>query len=172
MLELWYAYSGLSIFISTAVTIYPLLNRLFSSKTTFSKLIVDVKRINPGKVLITNLNGFPVFVRNRTFDQIKTARAVKFITFKDKLARNDNFPSETLAFDVNRCVSKSNQNLLVVMASCPHLGCVPEVVNDGWFCSCHGSRFDVSGRIVNGPSSMNMRVPKCSVKTDKLMIEL
>ncbi|MGP1914335.1 MAG: ubiquinol-cytochrome c reductase iron-sulfur subunit [Candidatus Hodgkinia cicadicola] len=170
-LKLWYAYSGLSIFVSAGSVIYPLLARLVFSKASFSKLIIDVRKINPGKVLITNWNGLPIFVRNRTYNQIKLAKAVKFITLKDKLARNDNLPSESLALDINRCVDKSNQNWLVIMATCPHLGCVPEVTNVGWFCSCHGSKFDISGRIIDGPSSLNMKVPKCSMKTYQLAIE-
>ncbi|MGP1926919.1 MAG: ubiquinol-cytochrome c reductase iron-sulfur subunit [Candidatus Hodgkinia cicadicola] len=169
--QLWYAYSGLSIFVSVGSVMYPLISRLFSSKTAFSKLMIDVRKINPGKVLITNCNGLPIFVRNRTYNQIKTARTVKFVSFKDKLARNDNISSEALAFDINRCVDRSNQNWLVVMASCPHLGCVPEVTDVGWLCSCHGSKFDVSGRIIDGPSPSNMRVPKCSMKTYQLVIE-
>ncbi|MGP1918161.1 MAG: ubiquinol-cytochrome c reductase iron-sulfur subunit [Candidatus Hodgkinia cicadicola] len=170
-LKLWYAYSGLSGFVSVGIVMYPLLDRLFSSKVTFSKLSIDVRKISPGKVLITNLNGLPIFIRNRTYNQIKLARTAKFNTFKDKFARNANFPRETLAFDINRCVNKSNQNWLVVMASCPHLGCVPETTSVGWFCSCHGSKFDVSGRIINGPSSLNMRVPKCHMKAYQLTIE-
>ncbi|MFP3018930.1 MAG: ubiquinol-cytochrome c reductase iron-sulfur subunit [Candidatus Hodgkinia cicadicola] len=171
-LELWYAYSGLSAFVSVSIAMYPLLNRLFSPKVNFPKLTIDVRKISPGKVLITSLNGSPIFIRNRTYNQIKSVRAVKLNVFKDKSARNANLSNEALAFDVNRCVNRNNQNLLVVMASCPHLGCVPSATPDGWICSCHGSRFDLSGRIIDGPSPLNMRVPKCSIKTYHLSLEL
>ncbi|MGP1915996.1 MAG: ubiquinol-cytochrome c reductase iron-sulfur subunit [Candidatus Hodgkinia cicadicola] len=170
-LKLWYAYSGISIFVSAGSVMYPLITRLLFAKASFSKLLIDVRKINPGKVLITNWNGLPIFVRNRTYNQIKLARTVKFITLKDKLARNDNLPFESLAFDINRCVDRDNQNWLVIMATCPHLGCVPEVTNVGWLCSCHGSKFDISGRIIAGPSSFNMKVPKCSMTTYHLAIE-
>ncbi|MGP1911209.1 MAG: ubiquinol-cytochrome c reductase iron-sulfur subunit [Candidatus Hodgkinia cicadicola] len=170
-LNIWYAYSGLSAFISVGSVMYPLLHRVFASKATTSSFTLDIRKITPGKVLVTNRSGSPIFVRNRTYDQIKQARISKLNSFKDKLARNDNLPPKALAFDVNRCVDKDNQNLLVVMASCPHLGCVPSAISSGWFCSCHGSKFDISGRIVNGPSPSNMRVPKCFVKMHRLVIE-
>ncbi|MGP1917768.1 MAG: ubiquinol-cytochrome c reductase iron-sulfur subunit [Candidatus Hodgkinia cicadicola] len=170
-LDIWYAYSGLSAFISVGSVMYPLLHRLFVSKTMPSNLTLDIRKITPAKVLVINWNGLPIFVRNRTYDQIKQARMAKLNSFKDKLARNDNLPPKALAFDINRCVDKDNQNLLVVMASCPHLGCVPSAISSGWFCSCHGSKFDISGRIINGPSPSNMRVPKCFVKMHRLVIE-
>ncbi|MGP1911544.1 MAG: ubiquinol-cytochrome c reductase iron-sulfur subunit [Candidatus Hodgkinia cicadicola] len=171
-LNIWYAYSGLSAFISVGSIMYPLLHRLVVSKATSSSLTLDIRKIIPGKILVTNLNGLPIFVRNRTYDQIKQTRMAKLNSLKDKLARNDNLPLKALAFDINRCVNKNNQNLLVVMASCPHLGCIPSAIPSGWFCSCHGSKFDISGRIINGPSPSNMRVPKCFIKMHRLVIEV
>lgn len=100
-------------------------------RTSGAKLIIDAREISPGKVLTTKWNGLPIFVRNRTLEQVKSAQKVKLLTFKDKLARNDNLRHNALAFDVNRCFDRSNQNWLVLMASCPHLGCVPEAKSDG-----------------------------------------
>ncbi|MFP3038901.1 MAG: ubiquinol-cytochrome c reductase iron-sulfur subunit [Candidatus Hodgkinia cicadicola] len=171
ILPLWYAYSGLSVFVTANLLVLPLIGQITFKQVLSPMLTINLKKIDPGKILITTWNGLPIFIRNRTFAQVKTTRKTKLSSFKDKLARNDNLPPGTLAFDVNRCVNKDNQNLLVVMASCPHLGCLPESTEDGWFCSCHGSRFDASGRIVSGPSTFNMRIPKCTLYNNQLVLE-
>ncbi|MGP1917846.1 MAG: hypothetical protein ACTS4W_00455 [Candidatus Hodgkinia cicadicola] len=96
-------------------------------------------------MLVINRNGLPIFVRNRTYDQIKQSRMAKLNSFGDKLAQNDNLPLRALAFDINGWVDKDNQNLSIVMTSCLHLDCVPSVISFRWFCLWHELKFNISG---------------------------
>ncbi|KON71423.1 Ubiquinol-cytochrome c reductase iron-sulfur subunit [Candidatus Hodgkinia cicadicola] len=135
-----------------------------------SKLKVNLNYILPGKVLTINWNGIPIFIKNRTTSDIKTSRAVKLNKLKDILARNNNLSTKALAFDRNRCADRSCANWLVLVASCTHLGCIPETKTNGWNCTCHGSFYDNSGRIVNGPASYNLKVPRCKRKSNFMII--
>jgi len=89
-----------------------------------------------------------VFIRRRTEDEIADARSVKLDDLKDPEKDEDR---------------AKNPEWLVMLGVCTHLGCVP--LNDkgdynGWFCPCHGSHYDTSGRIRKGPAPTNMEVPK------------
>jgi ubiquinol-cytochrome c reductase iron-sulfur subunit len=105
--------------------------------------------------------GKPVFIRRRTESEIKEAEDVNVEELLDNLARNDNIP-EASADDQNRSLDESGE-WLVMMGVCTHLGCVP--LGDGagefngWFCPCHGSHYDTSGRIRKGPAPENLAVP-------------
>ena len=91
--------------------------------------------------------GKPVFIRHRTADEIASSEAVSLDELRDP---------ET---DASRVESAE---WLVVMGICTHLGCVP-IANagdyGGWFCPCHGSHYDVSGRIRKGPAPLNLEIP-------------
>ena len=91
--------------------------------------------------------GKPVFIRHRTPDEIASSEAVSLDELRDP---------ET---DASRVESSE---WLVVMGICTHLGCVP-IANagdyGGWFCPCHGSHYDVSGRIRKGPAPLNLEIP-------------
>ncbi len=80
---------------------------------------------------------------------------------KDIMARNSNLDPYTLVFDRNRCIDKFSANWIVLIATCTHLGCLPENYINGWYCSCHGSRYDNVGRIIDGPASYNLQIPLC-----------
>jgi len=83
----------------------------------------------------------------------------------DPLAGNDNLPGEAEASDENRALDADGK-WLVQMGVCTHLGCVPlgDGAGDfgGWFCPCHGSHYDTSGRIRKGPAPANLPVPVAS----------
>jgi ubiquinol-cytochrome c reductase iron-sulfur subunit len=79
----------------------------------------------------------------------------------DPVARNDNLPADALATDPNRA-AKDKETWLVMVGICTHLGCVPlgqQGNYGGWFCPCHGSHYDTSGRIRRGPAPRNLPVP-------------
>jgi ubiquinol-cytochrome c reductase iron-sulfur subunit len=117
--------------------------------------------------------GKPVFIRRRTESEIKEAEDVNVEELLDNLARNDNIP-EASADDQNRSLDESGE-WLVMMGVCTHLGCVP--LGDGagefngWFCPCHGSHYDTSGRIRKGPAPENLAVPP-AVFVDDTTIKL
>ena len=112
--------------------------------------------------------GKPVFIRRRTDDEIKDARAVDLSELIDTSARNNNAPTLDAA-DKNRALDDSGE-WLVMMGVCTHLGCVPlgDGAGDfhGWFCPCHGSHYDTSGRIRKGPAPENLPVPVAAFVDD------
>ena len=104
--------------------------------------------VEPGKSITVLWRGKPVFIKRRTQEEIDEARAVKLEELKHP---------ET---DEERA---KNPEWLVMLGVCTHLGCVP--LNDkgdynGWFCPCHGSHYDTSGRIRKGPAPTNMEIPQ------------
>ena len=114
-----------------------------------------------------------VFIRRRTEKEIEEAQSVNLDELLDNTARNDNI-AEASADDQNRSLDE-NGEWLVMMGVCTHLGCVP--LGDGagefngWFCPCHGSHYDTSGRIRKGPAPENLAVPK-AVFVDDTTIKL
>jgi ubiquinol-cytochrome c reductase iron-sulfur subunit len=117
--------------------------------------------------------GKPVFIRNRTKEEIAKAEEVKGDQVPDNSARNDLLPEDTPADDVNR-VKEGKTNWLVLVGICTHLGCIPkgQSMGDergefgGWFCPCHGSHYDTSGRIRKGPAPRNLEVPPYAFISD------
>jgi ubiquinol-cytochrome c reductase iron-sulfur subunit len=110
---------------------------------------VDISAIEPGQSVTVKWRGKPVFIRNRTDAEVEAAKAVPMDELKD--------PQE----DVERAV-EGRENLLIMVGICTHLGCVP--LGDagdfgGWFCPCHGSHYDTSGRIRRGPAPLNLVIP-------------
>ena len=105
--------------------------------------------------------GKPVFIRRRTPDDIEKGRAVALTDLVDTNAENANLDSTATAEDKNRTLDEAGE-WLVMMGVCTHLGCVPlgdAGDFDGWFCPCHGSHYDMAGRIRKGPAPRNLPVP-------------
>ena len=106
--------------------------------------------------------GKPVFIRHRTPDEIARANAIDGAELRD--------PQEDEA-------RVQRPELLVVVGVCTHLGCVPlgqktgDVKGDydGWFCPCHGSHYDTSGRIRKGPAPTNLEVPPYNFLSDNVI---
>ncbi|XP_022885301.1 cytochrome b-c1 complex subunit Rieske-4, mitochondrial-like isoform X1 [Olea europaea var. sylvestris] len=124
-----------------------------------ASLEVDLSSIEPGTTVTVKWRGKPVFIRHRTEEDIKLANSVDIGSLRD--------PQE----DAGRV---KNPEWLVVVGVCTHLGCIPlPNAGDfgGWFCPCHGSHYDISGRIRKGPAPFNLEVPTYSFLEDnKLMI--
>ncbi|KAL2532380.1 Ubiquinol-cytochrome C reductase iron-sulfur subunit [Abeliophyllum distichum] len=112
-----------------------------------ASLEVDLSSIEPGSTVTVKWRGKPVFIRRRTEEDIKLANSVDLGSLRD--------PQE----DSERV---KNPEWLVVVGVCTHLGCIPlPNAGDygGWFCPCHGSHYDISGRIRKGPAPYNLEVP-------------
>jgi len=109
---------------------------------------VDISGVERGQSITVLWRGKPVFIRRRTDEEIAKAKKVDLKDLKHP---------ET---DEERA---KNPEWLVMLGVCTHLGCVPlgdKGEYGGWFCPCHGSHYDTSGRIRKGPAPTNMEVPK------------
>lgn len=127
---------------------------------------VDLSPVQEGQAITVLWRGKPIFIRNRTKAEIEQAEKVPLKDLVDESARNDLLPESTPAEDENR-VKKGKENWLILVGICTHLGCIPkgQSMGDargdygGWFCPCHGSHYDTSGRIRKGPAPRNLEVP-------------
>jgi len=112
-----------------------------------ASLEVELAKVAEGTSTVVKWRGKPVFIRNRTEAEIKDANNVNLSELRDPEADSD------------RVI---DPKWLVTLGICTHLGCVP-ISNagdyHGWFCPCHGSHYDVSGRIRKGPAPLNLEVP-------------
>ena len=133
---------------------------------------VDVAEVEPGSQITVKWLGKPVFIRRRTEEEIKLARAVDLGSLPDQMSYNANKPDSD-ASDKNRTLDEAGE-WLVMVGVCTHLGCVPLAEAgdfNGWFCPCHGSHYDTAGRIRKGPAPKNLPVPTATL-TDDLIIKL
>jgi ubiquinol-cytochrome c reductase iron-sulfur subunit len=159
---LYYATAGAGA-VTAGAAIWPLVNQMNPSADVqaLSSIRVDISGVEPGTQLTVKWLGKPVFIRRRTADEIEAARAVDLGALPDGDARNENIGAATAA-DENRALDETGE-WLVMMGVCTHLGCVPlgDGAGDfgGWFCPCHGSHYDTSGRIRKGPAPENLPVP-------------
>ena len=160
---LYYATAGAGV-VATGAAVWPLVNQMNPSDDVkaLASIEVDISGVTEGTQLTVKWRGKPVFIRHRTAEEIAAAREVALGDLVDAAARNDNLPGETDASDVNRSLDADGK-WLVMMGVCTHLGCVPlgDGAGDfgGWFCPCHGSQYDTSGRIRKGPAPQNLEVP-------------
>jgi ubiquinol-cytochrome c reductase iron-sulfur subunit len=113
-----------------------------------AKVEVDLSTIPEGKNVIIKWRGKPVFIRHRTQSEIEEARSSDWKSFRDPQPDQDRV---------------KKPEWLVMLGVCTHLGCVPiGEAGDygGWFCPCHGSHYDISGRARKGPAPLNLEVPQ------------
>ncbi len=171
---LYYATAGAGA-VTAGAAVWPLINQMNPSAdvSALSSIRVDVSGVEPGTQLTVKWLGKPVFVRRRMQDEIDAARAVPLDELKiDKQSQNANKPG-TDAIDENRAMDEAGE-WLVMTGVCTHLGCVP--LGDGagefggWFCPCHGSHYDTSGRIRKGPAPENLHIPVAAFEGDELVL--
>lgn len=120
---------------------------------------VNLAPVQVGQAITVVWRGKPVFVRRRTAEEISTAEKVNLKELPDPQADN---------------LRVKKPEWLIVVGVCTHLGCVPlgQKLGDprgdygGWFCPCHGSHYDTSGRIRKGPAPANLEVPGYAFVTD------
>ena len=135
---------------------WPLVDQMNPSADVLalSSVEVDLSSIAEGQTVKILWRGKPVFIRHRTADEI--AEAVSDNTADLKDPQNDELRAE-------------RPEWLIMVGVCTHLGCVPlDQRGDfgGWFCPCHGSHYDISGRIRKGPAPRNLEVPKYAFLND------
>jgi ubiquinol-cytochrome c reductase iron-sulfur subunit len=117
---------------------------------------VDLAPIAEGQVIKVFWRGNPYFIGHRTKKEIEEAQSVPLSNQKDPQA------------DADR-VKKGHEQWLVVSGTCTHLGCIPlahQGIYGGFFCPCHGSQYDTSGRIRQGPAPANLPIPPYAFLSD------
>lgn len=145
---------------------WPLINSMNPAADTLAlaTIEVDVSKVEVGQAITVMWRGAPVFIRRRTEDEIAKAKEIdaKLDTLRDK------------QLDADRV---QKPEWLIVKGVCTHLGCVPQGQKStemrgeygGWFCPCHGSAYDTSGRIMAGPAPLNLLVPPYSFVSDTVV---
>jgi len=123
-----------------------------------AKIEINLDDVPEGKACVFKWRGKPLFVRHRTAEEIAREEAVDPATLRH--AEHDN----------ERC---KDSKYLVVIGVCTHLGCVP-IANagefGGYYCPCHGSHYDASGRIRKGPAPLNLEVPYYEFNENLLVV--
>ena len=147
--------------IGTASFIWPFLKSMNPAEDTLAlgTTEVDISEIEVGSSITVKWRGKPVFIRKRTQQEIQEAKEVKMADLKDPVKDTDRVKKD---------------EWLVLVGICTHLGCVPlgQKISDikgeynGWYCPCHGSHYDSSGRIRKGPAPTNLDVPPYSFLND------
>lgn len=123
-----------------------------------AKIEVELATIPEGKNVVVKWQGKPVFIRHRTASEIQEANKVDVSQLKDPQLDSDRV---------------QNPEWLVMLGICTHLGCVPIGESGdfgGWFCPCHGSHYDISGRIRKGPAPLNLEIPAYQFDGEKLIV--
>jgi ubiquinol-cytochrome c reductase iron-sulfur subunit len=164
--------------VGAAVALWPFIHQMNPDASTqaLASIEVDLSPVKQGQAITVSWRGKPVFIRNRTAEEVEAAKAVKLTELKDPLARNAALPDRAPATDLNR-TKKDKENWLVLIGICTHLGCIPkgQSMGDargdygGWFCPCHGSHYDTAGRIRLGPAPENLYVPTYEFVSDTMI---
>lgn len=123
-----------------------------------AKIEVKLGDIPEGKNVTFKWRGKPLFIRHRTADEIARERSVDHASLRDPQKDEERVQRE---------------NWLVILGVCTHLGCVP-IANSGdyggYYCPCHGSHYDASGRIRKGPAPLNLEVPEHQFVDDNTLV--
>ncbi|MGR4000432.1 MAG: ubiquinol-cytochrome c reductase iron-sulfur subunit [Alphaproteobacteria bacterium] len=151
--------------LGAAIATWPLIDSFNPSAEVLALATTELNLadIEPGQAVTIIWRGKPVFVRHRTPEEIQQANAVNLNDLPDPQP------------DAERA---TNPQWLVLVGICTHLGCIPLGQKDGdsrgdfngWFCPCHGSHYDLSGRIRKGPAPKNLAVPQYRFINDTRII--
>jgi ubiquinol-cytochrome c reductase iron-sulfur subunit len=147
-----------------AAVAWPMISSLNPSQDVLalSSTEVDLSQIEVGQAITVKWRGKPVFIRHRTPEEIKAAESVDIANLRDPQTDDQRV---------------EKPEWLIVVGVCTHLGCVPQGQKPseprgqfgGWFCPCHGSEYDTSGRIRRGPAPTNLEVPQYAFESDTLV---
>ncbi len=162
------------IYIATAATAavgagslaWPLVAQMGAAADTLAagSIEIDLSKLSEGQQIKVLWRGKPVFVRYRTPKEIAEADSVDMAVLPDPQTDDERLranPGGTL-----------NKQFLVMVGVCTHFGCIPvgEAGDfDGWYCPCHGSHYDTSGRIRKGPAPDNMVIPNYEYLSDTVI---
>ena len=145
-----------------AAAAWPFIDSINPAKDVLalSSTEVDLSKVEVGMAITVMWRGKPVFIRHRTDKEIEMAQDVKVDDLRDPQTDKDRV---------------KKPEWLIVVGICTHLGCIPSGQNPGddrgefggWYCPCHGSQYDTSGRIRKGPAPFNLHVPPYKFTSDE-----
>ena len=151
--------------VGVAAFMWPFLKSMNPAEDTLAlgTTEVDLSNISIGQSITVKWRGRPVFIRRRTQEEITEANSVEVASLRDPMEDKDRVQQE---------------EWLVMEGVCTHLGCVPlgQKMSDtkgeynGWFCPCHGSHYDTSGRVRKGPAPDNLPIPPYKFISDTKII--
>ena len=151
--------------VGVAAFMWPFLKSMNPAEDTLAlgTTEVDLSNISIGQSITVKWRGRPVFIRRRTQEEIREANSVDVASLRDPMEDKDRVQKE---------------EWLVMEGVCTHLGCVPlgQKMSDtkgeynGWFCPCHGSHYDTSGRVRKGPAPDNLPIPPYKFISDTKII--
>ena len=151
--------------VGVAAFMWPFLKSMNPAEDTLAlgTTEVDLSEILVGQSITVKWRGRPIFIRRRTQEEIAEANSVDVASLKDPIEDKDRVKQE---------------EWLVMEGVCTHLGCVPlgQKMSDtkgeynGWFCPCHGSHYDTSGRVRKGPAPDNLPIPPYKFISDTKII--
>jgi ubiquinol-cytochrome c reductase iron-sulfur subunit len=166
--------------VGAAIAAWPLIDSMNAAKDTLAAgapLDVDISHLQPGQQILVLWRKKPIFVVNRTAAELKTLQGDKH---DSELSDPDSEVQQQPKYARNWHRS-IKPDLLVLVGICTHLGCIPEYkpqpggfLGPGWpggyFCPCHGSRYDLAGRVYqNVPAPYNLPVPPYKFVSDKVI---
>ena len=145
--------------IGAAATLVPLIAQMNPDASTIAAGVpieVDLTPIAEGQIIKVFWRGNPIYISHRTQKEIEEAKNVPLDSLPDPQTDKDR-------------VKSGHDQWLVLIGICTHLGCIPLAHQGdygGWFCPCHGSQYDTSGRIRRGPAPANLPVPPYAFLSD------
>ena len=147
------------------------------AKAAGAPVEADISKLSPGQLLTVEWRGKPVWIVNRTADTLK-----RLEEGRDRLSDPDSEVEQQPAYAQNQNRSIKPE-YLVVVGICTHLGCSPsyrpEIAaadlgsdwDGGFFCPCHGSKFDMAGRVYSGvPAPSNLEIPPYRYASDTMIV--
>lgn len=159
-----YLLTGATAAVGAGVTLWPLIDTMnpAADVLALASIRVDISGVEEGMSITVQWRGTPVFIRHRTAEEIEAAQAVDLGVLPDPE------PDEARVLE---------PQWLIMVGVCTHLGCIPlgQAQGDprgdynGWFCPCHGSHYDTSGRIRRGPAPSNLVVPEYEFVEDNVI---
>jgi|TARA_R110002072_G_scaffold97728_9_gene214931 ubiquinol-cytochrome c reductase iron-sulfur subunit len=160
-----YLTTGAVAAVGAAAAVWPLIDSMnpAADELAIAKIEIDLKPVELAQRITVKWQGKPIFIVHRTADQIAASRA------------DDDNPG--LIDPATDSARAQRAEWLVVIGICTHLGCIPkgQVAGDpvgewgGWFCVCHGSVYDMAGRIRRGPAPKNLYLPPYEFLNDGLV---
>jgi len=167
-----YIATGAAAAVGAGAFAWPLVTQMSAAADTRAagSIEIDLSKISEGQQLKVLWRGKPVFVRYRTQEEIDAADAVDVSSLRDPQSDDDRF--------VPNLSGVVDKRLLVMVGVCTHFGCIPVGEQGkidpmgafgGWYCPCHGSHYDTSGRIRKGPAPKNLPIPEYTYISDTVI---